>query len=1598
MTTRLFLSILCLSAGLARATDATWLGGPGNYTDATNWDIGVVPLNGSPQPADSYDVIVGGGSLTLNASVAVNSFSLSNARLDVAGSQTLSAATTFGAGAVIGGETLNLTGASAASAVDSDLYLNLDSGAQISNSGTFTHAATGAGATAIVLNANSGATGSVFRNTASGTFNANASATDASIGYGAANAGNLFLNSGVFNKTGAHDYAANIAFQNAGVVNVQQGALHLNGGDGGTTTGSYALGNGATLAVGSTMHFASGASVSGGGTFQMKSGAADFASGTSMTASHLQVLSGTMKFLTGSTLGSTALAMSGGTLQLDIGHTFDAASFSASGRIAGSGHVTFSGTTALGTGSYVFGGSGLKEFAGTATFASNDVDQFFNVEGGAEVRNTGSFTQSRLGSGDNGIVLNADSTGGSSIFRNATAGTFTANMSGGDGGVGFAAASAGNRFVNEGAFVKTGSGVYAFNVALTNNGTAAVQQGVVNVNAGGTAAGSFTISSGATLGLNGTFDVQSGGSVGGKGTVKLNGGVTTFLSGSSFTASNLQILSGTMAFRSGSTLGSAALSTSGGILELDIDHSFTNAALGTGSTISGAGATTFGGTTAMNGATVSFSGSGTRGFSGTATFTSGGTDSFLNIAGGAEVRNTGAFTQTREGSGQNQIVLNSDLAGGASVFRNAGGATFTAAMTGGDGSVGAGAASSGNAFLNEGTFTKTGARDYLVSVAFANSGTVNVQGGGLKLLAGDGGSTSGSLAIQSGASTTLGGGFSFGSGASVSGSGTFLSSGGTTTFGNGSSFSASALQASGGKVVFGAGSTLGATALTLAGATLQMDIGHTFASPSLGAGATVSGSGATIFQGPTGMNGVSVSFAGSGVKTFSGLTTFTSGSADSFLNVAGGAEVRNTGTFTQTRNSTGLNGLVLNSDLAGGASVFRNAAGATFTAVTTGGDGGVGAGEASSGNTFINQGSFVKTGSADYVVSVAFANSGSVNVQQGGLELLAGDGGSTSGSLAIQSGASATLGGGFSLASGATVSGAGTFISSGGTTTFGSGSSFTAAALQITGGTTVFGAGSTIGTTALSLGAGTLQLDIGHTFTSAAFSNGATVTGSGAATFDGTVAMNASTVTISGAGVKTFAGTTTFASGSADSYLNITGGSELSNTGTFTQTRGGAGASAIVLASNGSGTSVFRNSGAFVANVSSGIATMGYGVLSAQNQFINSGSLTKNGAGVYQVNVAIDNSGSIHVAQGTLSATAGVKNAAGTITTDAGTAFDLSENVHASTTGALTHNGAMLSLGANSITVASDYQNANFGSGNAFNGRARVSGSGQILAAGDTALAYAGNAASGAIDFGTVHVGDVVSASYSVKNAGTAASVRGAFQTVGNGANVTDSRLSGTGIAAADFGKLDAGATSASRTITFSATNAGALSGQQIHVATNFDNVTLANLTIQGAANYYASPLWTNATGDAVLSKLSATSYTLSFGTVDVSAGLLAADLDLLNELLDAFYQDSLGGTFNLADVTHFTLTGFDGFSGVGSGDSRSGFAIQFDPSDVGSGTYSETLMLNPTSTNGSGSSSLSAIQLTIQAAVVPEPSVLALVLAGLGLAFALAKCPRKSE
>ncbi|QDZ07851.1 hypothetical protein FPZ24_10440 [Sphingomonas panacisoli] len=146
-----------------------------------------------------------------------------------------------------------------------------------------------------------------------------------------------------------------------------------------------------------------------------------------------------------------------------------------------------------------------------------------------------------------------------------------------------------------------------------------------------------------------------------------------------------------------------------------------------------------------------------------------------------------------------------------------------------------------------------------------------------------------------------------------------------------------------------------------------------------------------------------------------------------------------------------------------------------------------------------------------------------------------------------------------------------------------------------------------------------------------------------------------------------------------------------------------------------------------------GIVQLGGGALtSTASAGTNTGLMT----GFGSIGFNITNSGTVEAAGGTL-ATRTITGTTGTMRSNAGGTLDISGGAADSTTGFLTNNGN-LTLGARSVTVTSDYQNANFGSGNAFVAHSNVSGSGLILAASAT-MDLSGPGLSG----NTLNVGNV---------------------------------------------------------------------------------------------------------------------------------------------------------------------------------------------------------------------------------------------------------------
>ena len=327
----------------------------------------------------------------------------------------------------------------------------------------------------------------------------------------------------------------------------------------------------------------------------------------------------------------------------------------------------------------------------------------------------------------------------------------------------------------------------------------------------------------------------------------------------------------------------------------------------------------------------------------------------------------------------------------------------------------------------------------------------------------------------------------------------------------------------------------------------------------------------------------------------------------------------------------------------------------------------------------------------------------------------------------------------------------------------------------------------------------------------------------------------------------------------------------------------------------------------------------------------------------------VTGSGSIAASFGTLTITRGVNMGAGSsMTSNAGATINLSGAVLPSQIGTLANDGA-LNLGAQNIVVSQDYTNANFGSGNSFNHRANVTGGGLILAAGDvnqtiTGAVSGGTSPTPVISFGNVHVGSNTTLNYQIANTGTTGpSLRGAIQTGINGGNLTDARLTGTGVTAGNFGPVSTGGNSGNLAVTFNASAAGALSGQAVHIQNNFDNVQDQTISIQGAAYNLAS-------GSATPTPITLANQRVGGTNSQVLTVINTAPSGSFTEGLNASFGANTGAATNNAGSINLL---------AGGASNGSALSVGVDASSAGA--KNGTVTLNYVS-DGTGSSGLSAI------------------------------------
>lgn len=326
--------------------------------------------------------------------------------------------------------------------------------------------------------------------------------------------------------------------------------------------------------------------------------------------------------------------------------------------------------------------------------------------------------------------------------------------------------------------------------------------------------------------------------------------------------------------------------------------------------------------------------------------------------------------------------------------------------------------------------------------------------------------------------------------------------------------------------------------------------------------------------------------------------------------------------------------------------------------------------------------------------------------------------------------------------------------------------------------------------------------------------------------------------------------------------------------------------------------------------------------------------------------VTVNNSNTLNVTGSASFSATTVNQSAGTLTLN-----------HTSPTttqvGALNITGGTLSLGANdTVSVSTDYNNSNFGSGNSFNARpANITGTGLINSSSATAatdqvvtgaLVSNGGSANPTLTFGNVHVGEAVTSSYAIgNNAVSGPMLRGAIQVGG-----VDSKLSGSGVTAGDW-NATAGASTPSRDVTLTVGSAGLYTvNQTVTLANNFDNVADQTLTIK------------NASGAAAYDYASASISPLNIGNVrEGSAGTGALSVSNaagpFRENLDAGFSGN-----NTGDVASANGT----INGLAAGSTdNSSLVVGIDTGTAGakSGTVEVNLVSNGSGTSGLGNAAL---------------------------------------
>jgi uncharacterized repeat protein (TIGR01451 family) len=493
-------------------------------------NIGSATLNSLTVTNNAQVFTQSGGTLTLNNASAIGTggFTLSGGALQGAGSLDIAGLFTWTAGSQQDAGVTNanggsdLSGPSGTNRVLGNRTLNL-------NGTTTWGTATTSGAVGIIMSGIA-----VVNNNGTLLFQ-NDQNTAANQGFGGAgtfnnNVGGIVRKTTVGVNTG-QTVIGNVTFNNFGTVEVQSGTLFPQSGGscGGTCAGSWDVSAGATLRFGGGTFSLSGP-IAGAGNVTFSSGTTeinntyDITGGTTFSG-------GTVNFNAASTISNLgALLLSSGTANFSSTNTttITQGTFTQSGgTLTGTatfnvtGLLTWTGGTQSGTG--VTNANGGSDFSGPSGTGKTLTDRMLNLSGTTTWGSAATSGRTFIQMSGAAVVNN----NGTILFQNETSTGF-------QGFFGTGSSAFNNNGIVRRTDVPAGSntGETVFSGTVLNNfGTVEVQAGTLNPSSGGscggTCAGSWDVSAGATLRFGGgTFEVS--GPVSGAGTVQFSSGTVNY--------------------------------------------------------------------------------------------------------------------------------------------------------------------------------------------------------------------------------------------------------------------------------------------------------------------------------------------------------------------------------------------------------------------------------------------------------------------------------------------------------------------------------------------------------------------------------------------------------------------------------------------------------------------------------------------------------------------------------------------------------------------------------------------------------------------------------------------------------------------------------------------------------------------------------------------------------------------------------------------------------------------------------------------------------------------------------------------------------------